>query len=155
MPVRQIFHFAPSPRISRSWPCFVCPSGTISRSSEAPAHAPRSRLLRARFPTCRASCSRAKGQATAHVISRSPTPPAHVPRPGRAPHCCASPSPPRSNAKSPSQSPAAKRQVRMANPSRRSSSNVPNWLHQFIMPWFIGEGSNELRWVLPHDGLRG
>jgi hypothetical protein len=43
----------------------------------------------------------------------------------------------------------------MANPSRRSSNNIPNQPHRFIMPRFVNEGSNERCRVLPHDGLGG
>jgi hypothetical protein len=125
----------------------VHPAGLISHSPKALAH-------------MRASCLRAKSQATAHAISCSPAPcspapPAHAPRPGRAPHCCASPSPPRSDVKSPSPSLVAAVQVRITNPSHRSSSNVPNRPHQFIMLRFIGEGSNDHHRVLHHDGLGG
>jgi hypothetical protein len=118
------------------------PAGLISHSPKALAH-------------MRASCSRAKSQATAHAVSCSPVPPAHAPRPGRAPHCCASPSLPRSDVKSPSPSLVATVQVRITNPSHRSSSNVPNRLHQFIMPRFISEGSNDHHRVLHHDRLGG
>jgi hypothetical protein len=41
------------------------------------------------------------------------------------------------------------------NPNHHSSSNVPNRPHQFIMPWFFGEGHNDRRQVLHHDGLGG
>jgi hypothetical protein len=43
----------------------------------------------------------------------------------------------------------------MVNPNRRSSNNVPNRPHQFIMPRFVGEGSNDRHRVLHHDGLGG
>jgi hypothetical protein len=122
---------------------------------EVPAHVPISNLLHAQFPTPLASCSCTKRQTVARATSHSPAPPAHTPRLGRAPHCCALPSSPRSDTKSPSPSLAAAVQVRMANPNRCLSSNIPNHPHQFIMPRFISEGSNDHRRVLHHDGLGG